>query len=233
MSGMNHERFEELKEAYALGALPDDELREMEEYLADNPGPRTEVEELTSISKLLAFSPAEHEPPSTLRRNLMSVVEAEASRGQQGQETDNQSTVQRLWASLGFQRFALGAAAVALVALLSWNVLLQTEDSELQTYELQNLGEPNDVKAEVVEVNKDQFVLTAENMPQMSEDKTLQIWVIENGEPKPAGTFRPEDGVAAAPVTAPIQGAEAVAVTVEPDGGSKQPTTDPVMQAKL
>ena len=233
MSGMNHERFEELKEAYALGALPEDEHREMEKYLTDNPGPRTEIEELTSISKLLAFSPAEHEPPSTLRRNLMGIVEAEASHGQQIQEADSPSTVQRLRASIGFQRLALGAVAVALVALLSWNVLLQTRDNGLQTYELQNLGEPKDVKAEVVEVNQDQFVLTAENMPQVSQGKTLQIWVIENGKPKPAGTFRPENGVATAPVTAPIQGAEAVAVTVEPDGGSKQPTTDPVMQTKL
>lgn len=228
---MNRERFEELKDAYALGALPEDEQREMEEYLADNPGPRTEVEELTSISKLLALSPAEYEPPPTLRRNIISAVESET--GWQEQETDGRSTVQRLRSSLSLQRFALGAAAVALVALLSWNVLLQTQGSDLQTYQLQNSDSSTEVKAEVVEINEGQFVLAAENMPQMPEDKAMQIWVIENGKPKPAGTFRPEDGVAAAPVTAPIQGADVVAVTVEPNGGSAQPTTDPVMQTKL
>ena len=231
MSEMNRERFEELKDAYALGALPEDEQREMEEYLADNPGPRTEVEELTSISKLLAFSPAEYEPPPTLRRNIMNVVESETGRQEQG--ADGRFTVQRLRSSLSLQRFALGAAAVTLVALLSWNVLLQTQDDDLQTYQLQNADASVGVEAQVVEVNKDQYVLTAENMPQVPEDKTMQIWVIENGKPKPAGTFRPEDGVATAPVTAPVQGAAVVAVTVEPDGGSKQPTTDPVMQTEL
>ena len=233
MNEMNRERFEELKDAYALGALPDDEQREMEEYLVDNPGPRAEVEGLTSISNLLAFSPAEYEPPPTLRRNIMNVVEAEADRNGQEQEADSRSTVQRLRASLGLQRFALGAAAVALVALLSWNVLLQTQGSGLQTYQLQNSSASAEVKAKVVEISKGQFVLTAKDMPRMPKDKTLQIWVIDNGKPKPAGTFRPEDGMAAAPVTAPIQGADAVAVTVEPSGGSKQPTTDPVMQTKL
>lgn len=228
---MNHERFEELKDAYALGALPDEEQREMEEYFSDNPALRAEVEELTSISKLLAFSPTEYDPPPTLRRNIMSVVESEADRREQA--TDSQSTVQRLRTSLGLQKFALGAAAVALVALLSWNILLQTQDSDLQTYQLQNSDSSTEVKAEVVEINEGQFVLTAENMSRMPEDKTLQIWVIEDGEPKPAGTFRPEDGVAAAPVTAPIRGAETLAVTVEPEGGSEQPTTDPVMQTEL
>ncbi len=228
---MDYERFEELKDAYALGALPDDEQRDMEEYLSDNPGLRAEVEELTSISKLLAFSPTEYDPPPTLRGNIMSVVESEADRREQA--TDSQSTVQRLRTSLGLQKFALGAAAAALVALLSWNILLQTRDDDLRTYQLQNSDASTEVEAEVVEINEGQFVLAAENMSQIPEDKTLQIWVIENGKPKPAGTFRPEDGVAAAPIMAPVQGADVVAVTVEPDGGSAQPTTDPVMQTKL
>lgn len=231
MSEMNHERFEELKDAYALGALPDEEQREMEECFSDNPALRAEVEELTSISKLLALSPTEYDPPPTLRRDIMGVVESEAN--QQEQATDSRSTMQRLQTNLGLQRFALGAAAVALVALLSWNVLLQTQGSDLQTYQLQNSDSSTEVKAEVVEINEGQFVLAAENMSRMPEDKTLQIWVIEDGEPKPAGTFRPEDGVAAAPIMAPVQGADVVAVTVEPDGGSAQPTTDPVMQTEL
>ena len=226
---MNHERFEELKDAYALNALPKDEQNEMEAYLDDHPGLWPEVEELCSVSNLLAFAPAEQEPPQTLRRNVMRVVEAEAGQHESG----SQSSIQRLRAYLSFQRFALGAAAVALVALLSWNVLLQTQDDSLSSYELQSSGAAAGVKAEVVEVRQDQYVLTAENMPNVPEDKTMQIWVIEDGKPKPGGTFRPKDGLAASPVTTPIQGAGAVAVTIEPAGGSDQPTTEPVMQTEL
>lgn len=226
---MNHERFEELKDAYALNALPKDEQNEVEAYLADHPDLWPEVEELCSVSNLLAFVPKEQEPPQTLRRNIMRVVESEAGR----QESYSRSSVQRLRAYLSFQRFALGAATVAIVALLSWNVLLQTQDGSLRSYELQNTSATTDVKAEVVEVKKDRFVLTAENMTNMPEDKTLQIWVIEDGKPKPSGTFRPKDGLAAAPVTTSIKGAQIVAVTVEPAGGSDQPTTKPIMQAEL
>ncbi len=229
MNEMNREKFEELKDAYALGALPENEEREMKLYLADHPDRRPEVEELSSLSNLLAFSPPEHEPPTTLRRNIMNAVQAEA--GEQGIE--RQSTLQRLRSYVGIQRLALGAAAVVLVALVSWNVALQSGNDEMQTYELQGSGAAQEVQAEVVETKEDRFVLVAENMPSVAEDQTMQIWVIQNGKPKSAGTFRPDDGLAASPVTRPIQGAEAVAVTVEPAGGSEQPTSDPVLQSKL
>lgn len=229
MSKMNREKFEELKEAYALGALPQEELRQMEEYLADHPELRPEVEELSTLSNLLAFSPTEYEPPPTLRRSIMSAVEAEASQ----QSASSPSTLQRLRSYLSMQRLALGAAAVVLIALLSWNVSLQSGDNGLQSFELQGSGPAEEVQAEVVEMKEDRFVLVAENMPSMPEDKTMQIWVIQDGKPKPGGTFRPDDGIAAAPVTKPIQGADAVAVTVEPAGGSDQPTSDPVLESKL
>lgn len=232
MSEMNREKFEELKDAYALGALTEDEKREMELYLADHPDRRPEIEELTSISNLLAFYPAEYEPPTTLRRNIMDAVQAEAAEAGE-QSPERQSALQRLRSYVGIQRLALGAAAVVLVALVSWNVALQSGNDEMQTYELQGSGAAQEVQAEVVETKEDRFVLVAENMPSMPPDQTMQIWVIQNGKPKSAGTFRPDDGLAASPVTRPIQGAEAVAVTVEPVGGSDQPTSDPVLQTKL
>ena len=229
MNEMNRERFEELKEAYALGALPEDEERVMEEYLADHPELRYEVEELSALSNLLAFSPVEYEPPPTLRRNIMDAVRAETDQ----HSTEERSAGQRLRSYLRPQRLALGAAAAVLVALLSWNISLQSRDDGLQTFELQGSGATENVQAEVVEMKEDKFVLLAENVPPMPEDKTMQIWVIEDGKSKPGGTFRPNDGLAAAPVTMPVQGAEAVAITLEPIGGSDQPTSDPVLQTEL
>lgn len=229
MSDMNHERFEDLKDAYALGALPEDERRAMEAYLEAHPELRSEVEELSTLSNLLAFSPEEHEPPPELRENILRAVAAETEEPAEARPALWES----LRARLSAQRLALGGAAILLVALLSWNIALQAGDRNLQTFELQGSGPADEVRAEVVEMDEGKFVLVAENMPPMPEDKTMQIWVIEDGKPKPGRTFRPEDGLAAAPVGMPLQGADAVAVTVEPAGGSEQPTTDPVLQAKL
>ena len=51
--GPRRERFEDLKEAYALGALSEEERREVEEYLRTYPELRAEVDDLKSVANLL------------------------------------------------------------------------------------------------------------------------------------------------------------------------------------
>ena len=59
---MNHERFEDLKDAYVLGALPQEEHTAFEGYLAAHPERQAEVDELDAFANLLAFSPQQQEP---------------------------------------------------------------------------------------------------------------------------------------------------------------------------
>lgn len=235
MSEMNRERFDDLKEAYALRALSEEERREMEGYLELHPELKSELEELGSLANLLALSPVEYEPSPELRKNLMCTVESEATRDPE----ERASALQRLRDFLSPQRLALGAAAIALVALLGWNVLLQGEVQDLQgrlaereTFAMQGSGAASGTQARVIELDQSQAVLFAEDVPSISEDQTFQIWVIENGTPRSAGTFEPGNTVAA-PITNSLQGAQTVAITVEPAGGSEQPTSDPVLQTDL
>ena len=44
------ERFDDLKEAYALGALSEEERQEVEDYLMTHPELRAEVDDLRSIA---------------------------------------------------------------------------------------------------------------------------------------------------------------------------------------
>ncbi len=54
------------------------------------------------------------------------------------------------------------------------------------------------------------------------------------GVPEPAGLFQSRDeGETAVPIEGFLDGAEAVAVTVEPSGGSPMPTSDILLSAKL
>jgi anti-sigma-K factor RskA len=255
MSEMNHERFEDLKDAYVLGALPEEERLSFEEYLATHPERQAELDELGAVAGLLAFSPQEQEPSPELRSRVMEVVEAEA----EPRRVRDRSTFARVRDFLSARSLALGAAALLVIGLLSWNVLLQGQVEDLQGQVQDAQGQVKDLQAkveqdqlqqsrtialegswadqganaEVATIHNNQVILVARDMPSVPEDRTCQIWVISDDVPKPSGLFRPEGNVTVAPVTNSITKADVIAVTVEPAGGSKKPTSDPVLLAEL
>jgi anti-sigma-K factor RskA len=235
---MDHDRFDELKDAFVLGALPEEERREFEEYLAAHPERQAEIDELGAVAGLLALSPHEQEPPPRLRRNIIDVVEAEAQRPR----AQPRSGLARMREFLDVRNLALGAAALLVIGLFSWNVLLQGQIQDLQDQAqspqapqvvvLDGSGAARQAKVEVM-VHDDQAVLMADDMPPVPEDRTCQIWVIENEVPKPSGIFEPDDGPIAVVVENSVDRGDTIAVTLEPEGGSRKPTTEPMLAARL
>ena len=80
------------------------------------------------------------------------------------------------------------------------------------------------------------FVFLASNLPDLPAQKTYQLWLIPSaGAPCPPGFSKPDAHGSATVVNA--QGlslpegimAKAFAVTVEPAGGSRAPTSTPIM----
>src|SRR5918992_3167661 len=257
MSEMNNERFEDLKDAYVLGALPEEERSSFEDYLAAHSERQAEIDELGAVAGLLAFSPQEQEPSPELRSRIMALVEAEAA----PRSDARRSVSARIGDYLSVRALALGAAALLVIGLLSWNVLLQSQVEDLQgqvqdaqgqvedlqaqvenardqrqqspTVELEGSWADQGANAKVISIQENQVILVARNMPSVPEDQTCQIWVISDDEPKPSGLFQPDGNMTAAPITNSITKADVIAVTVEPAGGSKKPTSDPVLLANL
>jgi anti-sigma-K factor RskA len=239
---MNHERFDELKDAYVLGALPEQERRELEEYLAAHPERQAEIDELGNVASLLALSPPEQEPPPELRRSIMDVVEAEAQRP----PARTRSWLTGVRELLSVRNLALGAAALLVIGLFSWNMLLQGQVQDLQgqvaslqdsqesrMVALAGTGAAQRAQAEVILLKDHKAVLMAEDMPRVPENKTYQIWVIEGDVPQPSGLFEPDRETIAAVIKKPLDENDVIAITIEPAGGSQQPTTDPMLTAKL
>ena len=238
MSDERRNRFDDLKEAYALGALTEDERREFGNLLAAHPELQAEIDDLESTANLLALAPKEQEPSPELRRNLLSSIGAEDA-----PEALLEATPRRagLFGPAGYAAGALAAvAALAVVGLLVWNVSLRGENEDLrgevqsrQIYELQGTGTTQDIRGEVVMLGDGRAVLMAEDMPSASENEVYEAWLLHDGVPEPAGIFEPHDGAAAMPIEGSVEGADAVAVTLEPAGGSSMPTSEPLLTATL
>jgi anti-sigma-K factor RskA len=78
-------------------------------------------------------------------------------------------------------------------------------------------------------------VFIAARLPKLAAGRTFEMWVIPaSGKPVPAGTFNAlEDSTAVYIRRGPVEGAAAMAISVEPAGGSQQPTTTPIIVSKL
>lgn len=72
--------------------------------------------------------------------------------------------------------------------------------------------------------------LIASELPTLPKDKTYELWYIRDGKALPAGTMDAAGTGSTWKVLAgTMQAGDTVGVTVEPAGGSRRPTTDPIV----
>jgi anti-sigma-K factor RskA len=239
---MTHEEMNELYELYVLGALEQEETAAIQEHV------RTDCEycmEHISDAALVAASLSgiadSQKPPARLRQRVIASVKHEPRKNQGW-----------FWAVA-----ALSAACVALVALaVSSRSSIQTyrdQISELtaergqlrEAVEILSRSETRTVQFGRAEdqahgrvfVNRNRgLVFVGSQLPQLAANRTFQLWLIPSaGAPQSAGVFRPNPAGDFVNVqTKPIDtGIQAVAVSVEPTGGSPAPTTTPILVVPL
>jgi anti-sigma-K factor RskA len=248
------EEVEELAGAYALGALPPAELRAVDAHLAScRLSDHSELRGLSETAVLLAFTVPAAAPPVELGARI-----ARAAAG--GIQTSTATMPEpgppvvlpfrRAWS--GAVRFALAAAAAALLAigLGAWglaqhNELVTTRQIEQrQSAVLALLASGGTVlqtpssaavpAALLVEPRSGGSAYLVQGWPAAPPGKTYQAWYVSQGKPVSAGVFSGSSGdLTAVQLAGTIGGAQAFAVTVEPIGGSAQPTTEPLFVRAL
>lgn len=77
----------------------------------------------------------------------------------------------------------------------------------------------------VASKSSDSAVVLTTNLPKLSDARVYQLWTVIGDSPTSAGIIKPGSDTI---MMTSIKTADMMAITVEPAGGSKQPTTKPI-----
>lgn len=249
---MTHEQLRTSIDAWALGALPEAEARQVEAHLAECPECQADAQTAGAVAVGLAGSAPAQAPSPSVRATLMSAVAARArpslaartgwlvaaaSLVLSGYLTWDGLRLRDQVATLSTrlaEAQALNAAAETRVTTLQHaaergvSAMAVLTAPDLAQIDLAGQPEAPDARARAFWSRERGMVFSASKLPPPPPGKTYQVWVV-TADPVPisAGLIEPDsqglvDVVFATPPDIPQP--KAVAVTLEPAGGVPAPT---------
>jgi anti-sigma-K factor RskA len=221
--------------SYALGIAEDPERAEIAEHLARKcpecvSGMASAMATVTAMSGAVPVA----EPSPRLRRRVMATVEKAPRRSRAG--------VFVPWAITAAMSIALVAIGISGRRQIGDTAKLQQalsilNDPAARDVTFGETGKPPlpGTRGRIFVSPGNGVVFIGASLPRIDAGKTFELWVIPaRGNPIPAGLFRSQpDATAVFVRPGPVESAAAVAVTVEPEGGSAQPTTTPFIVTRL
>ncbi|MBA2954897.1 anti-sigma factor [Nocardioides sp. MAH-18] len=222
-----------LSGAYAVDAVDDLERAAFERHLAECAECRAEVASLRETAAMLAETTAAA-PPSALRDRVLADI---TTIRQLPPEVPTAQPVRRHRVRLLVAAAAavvLVGAGTAVVVTQPWADETRPPSATVQVLEAPDaqsttLEFPGGASATVTHSDElDRAVLQTEDMPPPPEGKVYQVWLDQPGKGMvPAGVMPVEEDQ-----TLLLEGDAATAtgagITVEPEGGSPAPTSEPI-----
>jgi len=238
-----HERWSEELAAYLLGALGPDEMGSFERHAEDCERCRAEARWLMPAMQALPESVERRQAPPELRERLMVEVRADAKAGSgvaaeraaAGEDRDRnwRQRLAALWRGGGPRglRPAVGLAALLLVVAAVAGYVVGGGSSSPSGDPSTTVvsGQAPGIVATMVREGEGGS-LYLKNVKPIPDGRVLEAWVQRGDkvEPVPA-LFAPNREGRATTMVANMNGVETVMVTVEPSGGTRAPTSAPIV----
>ena len=232
-----------LAAAYSLDALDDSERTEFEAHLATCETCRDDVTAFTATSAELAEGTAT-QPPAHLKANVMASITQTRQLPPvvaQSIADEEPAPVVSLAGRRHRSRMMQGLAAAAAVAIIAVGAValigsrgstgvddvLAAPDAVTTTL----AGDSGNVQV-IWSPERDQVALIGSGLPPAAPGFVFELWAIADGTPVPAGLFVADDGSINAIADVDDFEPEAWGITIEPEGGSLQPTSDIIYYAE-
>ena len=259
---MNQEQREELASLYALGLLDAPEAAAFQREMADDPALAALVDELESVTVEIGKNVPHHEPPASLRAALLERIEsrqaATASSALRwlpwalaasfaifsGVLWQEKSSLENHIAALDLKRAELETRISTLeMEKSSLNVRVASLEQRDPLTEVQSVTlapQQADVAGSQVvalwDEKRQAGLLKTANLPAPAADKVYQVWVITPQAPAPisAGVLTASaDNTHSFHPVKTVGTVAAIAISIEPKGGSTSPTGPVILVGKL
>ncbi|PGT90393.1 MULTISPECIES: anti-sigma factor [Bacillaceae] len=215
---------------YYNRTLSDEELEEFESHLESCSTCKQELEELMSLTEELPYLSEQIDVPKGMKARVLENIYAESTVIEDSHEKVSELQVVELKKKSGRSRFLIPTFAAALLLSLATNVYLYREVTQnskseefLPTSQVTLLppdgqGDGIAIASLLSAAGQKSILLQASNLPKLQDDEVYQLWVLEGGQPYPAGAFQTNDS-GQGTLTYSLEGLEGdwdtIAITVE------------------
>jgi Anti-sigma-K factor rskA len=213
---------------YALSSLESDEARAFERHLEDCVICRDELASFEEVTRVLPMAGPQYAPPPRLRRRVLAAVRASPA------PAAGPAVRRRLRWSLPRPAVALGAAVALGCGVTAVGLALSAGPIHARVLDAQVLGAPGTARLRLAD---DHAELILRGMPQPPAGRIYEVWLQRRpgGAPQPTTALFSVTAGGDGDVDVPgsLRGVRRILVTREPVGGSRTPTTSPIVVAAL
>ena len=224
---MEADALHDLTAAYALDALDADDAREYEAHLARCERCRAELADLTESASALAYAATAPAPPPELRARILQ---------QAARERPNVVPLRPRWATPVAAVAAVAACAAIGLGIWAASLSSRLGDVDRQAHVAELLSEPGSraiafERGTLVVTRTGEAALVVRRLDRAGSGFTYEAWVVDGGDPRPAGLF---DGgeLVAVPLDERVPKGASVLVTRERAGGVAAPTRPPFLSVQ-
>ena len=232
----------ELLPAYAIGSLDSEEAHRVEEHLLSCWICRNESNAFQAVVGQLSFSAPVAVPSADLRERLMQRIHAALPKEQEHapQKSPARSFWERLLPAWGlaslFLIVALAGSSVVLWQRVS-HLEFMTAPGGMRAVPLTAPDESSSATGFVlISPDGDAGALAVDGLPPLGESQQYQVWLTRDGQRTSGAVFSTDEhsyGGTRIRVPGSLLDYSSVGITIEPAGGSPQPTGRQVLRGTL
>jgi len=230
----------DLLPAYVLGSLEADEARQVEQHLLSCLTCRAESNALQDVAEHLSLLSPIAVPPPDLKNRLMQGVRDMRLRENVPAQVSKRSWMERLLPIWGLTSLGL------IIALIIFNLVLWQKLNHLEAitspggmFAIPLRGTnfaPSATGFVLIGVDGMNGALVVDRLPPLAAGQQYQLWLIRDGQSTSGAIFSTDDesyGGTRIKVTESLFEYSAVNITIEPSGGSLQPTGTKVLDGQF